>query len=177
MEPINGGNFIEKLFIAFGNEDESFDPLISSTLQFILTKGIYDKNISINQIQRHFRIGYNRANTIHNEITAFLTSLYRQYSCKMTLVNLNDNLHKYTNVILFYSDELIVIDLNFSNQEQHISFLRSNECWQSINNKGIIHGDIDTGLFIGEILIEEDSYLFKLENPMKLDSDLIKKIK
>lgn len=77
MEFISGGNFIEKLFIKFGNEDEGFDPLISATLQLILTKGIHDKIISISQIQRHFRIGYNRANTIHNEIAVFLTSLYR----------------------------------------------------------------------------------------------------
>lgn len=87
MEPINGGNFIEKLLIAFGNEDENFDPLISAALQFILTKGIHDKIVSISQIQRHFRIGYNRANTIHNAITAFLISLYRQYSCQITLVS------------------------------------------------------------------------------------------
>ncbi|OAT41112.1 FtsK family DNA translocase [Hafnia paralvei ATCC 29927] len=177
MEFISGGNFIEKLFIAFGNEDEGFDPLISATLQFILTKSIHDKTVSISQIQRHFRIGYNRANTIHNVITAFLTSLYCQYSCKMTLVNLNNSSLKSINSLLFYSDELIVIDLNFSNQEQRISFLRGSECWRSVNNQGIIHGDINTGLFIGEILIEEDSYLFKLENLIKLDSDLIKATK
>ncbi|MBK5072695.1 hypothetical protein I2492_06670 [Budviciaceae bacterium CWB-B4] len=177
MEFISGGNFIEKLFIAFGNEEENFDPLISAALQLILTNGTHDKIVSISQIQRHFRIGYNRANTIHNEIETFLTSLYRQYSCKMTLVNLNKGLLKNANATLFYSDELIIIDLNFSNQEQRISFLRSNEYWQRINNKGIIHGDIGTGLFTGEILIEEDSYLFKLENIIKLDSGLIKIIK
>ncbi|WP_336185077.1 hypothetical protein [Klebsiella grimontii] len=177
MEFISGGNFIEKLFIAFGNEDEGFDPLISATLQLILTKSIHDKIISISQTQRHFKIGYNRANTIHNEITAFLTSLYRQYSCQITLVNLNNGSLKNIDSILFYSDELIVIDIDSLNQEQRMSFLGSNECWQSINNKGIIHGNIDTGLFIGEILIEEDSYLFKLENLIKLDSDSIKTIK
>ncbi|EDE7185584.1 hypothetical protein BXO55_02555 [Salmonella enterica subsp. enterica serovar Enteritidis] len=177
MEPINGGNFIEKLFISFGNEDEDFDPLISTALQFILTKGIHDKIVSISQIQRHFRIGYNRANTIHNEITAFLISLYRQYSCKMTLVNLNKGSLKNTSVTLFYSDELIEIALNFSNQEKRISFLRGNGCWQSVNNEGIIHGDIATDLFIGEILIDEEVYLFKLENIMELDSDFIKIIK
>ncbi|HIE6128576.1 TPA: DNA translocase FtsK [Proteus mirabilis] len=172
MKFIRGGNFIEKLFIAFSNEDEGFDPLISETLQFILTKGIHDKTVLISQIQRHFRIGYNRANTIHNEIESFLTSLYRQYSCKMTLVNLNDSSLKNTKAILFYSDELILIDMDFSNQEQRMSFLRKNEYWQSVDNKGIIHGDINTHLFIGEILIEESSYLFKLENLIKLDADL-----
>ncbi|WP_219680330.1 DNA translocase FtsK [Klebsiella sp. CVUAS 11332] len=177
MGLISGGNFIEKLFIEFGNEDEGFDPLISATLQLILTKGIHDKIISISQIQRHFRIGYNRANTIHNEIAVFLTSLYRQYSCKITLLNLNDNSPKNTNAILFYSDELIVIELNFLNQEQRISFLRSNECWQSIKNKGIINGNIDTGLFIGEVLIEGNLYLFKLESFIKSESDLMKIIK
>lgn len=177
MGLISGGNFIEKLFIAFGNEDEGFDPLISATLQLILTKGTHDKIVSISQIQRHFRIGYNRANTIHNEIESFLTSLYRQYSCKMTLINLNDNSPKNTNAILFYSDELIVIDIDSSNQEQRMSFLRLNGCWQNIKDKGIIHGNIDTGLFIGEILIKKDLHLFKLENLMKLDSDLIKMVK
>lgn len=78
------------------------------------------------------------------------------------MVNLNDNSPKNTNAILFYSDELIVIELNFLNQEQRISFLRSNECWQSMNNKGVIHGNIDTGLFIGEMLINEKLYIFKL---------------
>lgn len=169
MEFISGGNFIEKLFIAFGNEDEGFDPLISATLQLILTKGIHDKIISISQIQRHFKIGYNRANTIHNEIETFLASLYRQYSCKIVLVNLNSGLLKNINSILFYSDELIVIDIDSSNQEQRMSFLRGNGYWQSVNDKGIIHGDIDTGLFIGEILIEMNLYLFKVENLMKLD--------
>lgn len=169
MEFISGGNFIEKLFIAFGNEDEGFDPLISATLQLILSKGIHDKIISISQIQRHFKIGYNRANTIHNEIETFLASLYRQYSCKIVLVNLNSGLLKNINSILFYSDELIVIDIDSSNQEQRMSFLRGNGYWQSVNDKGIIHGDIDTGLFIGEILIEMNLYLFKVENLMKLD--------
>lgn len=169
MEFISGGNFIEKLFIAFGNEDEGFDPLISATLQLILTKGIHDKIISISQIQRHFKIGYNRANTIHNEIETFLASLYRQYSCKIVLVNLNSGLLENINSILFYSDELIVIDIDSSNQEQRMSFLRGNGYWQSVNDKGIIHGDIDTGLFIGEILIEMNLYLFKVENLMKLD--------
>ncbi|MBB7656029.1 hypothetical protein HEM24_018205 [Escherichia coli] len=174
MEFTNGGNFIEKLFIAFGNEDEGFDPLISATLQFILTKGIHDKTVSISQIQRHFRIGYNRANTIHNEIESFLNSLYRQYSCRITLVNLNNCLFKNSNATLFHSDELIVIALNFSNQEQRILFLRGSGCWQNLKNKGIIYGDIAIDLFIGEILIDEEPYLFKLENIMELDSDLIK---
>ncbi|QGN38578.1 DNA translocase FtsK [Klebsiella oxytoca] len=94
MEPINSENFIEKLFISFGNEDEDFDPLISTALQFILTKGIHDTIVSISQIQRHFRIGFNRANTIHNEITTFLTSLYPQYSRKLILVNINKGYSK-----------------------------------------------------------------------------------
>ena len=168
MEPINGGNFIEKLFIAFGNEDKNFDPLISATLQFILTKGIHDKIVSISQIQRHFRIGYNRANAIHNEITAFLISLYRQYSCQITLVNLNNGSLKNIDSILFYSDELIVIDIDSSNQEQRMSFLRGNGCWQSVNSQGLVHGNIDTGLFIGEILTDGGLYLFKLENLHKI---------
>ncbi|WP_410707952.1 DNA translocase FtsK [Citrobacter amalonaticus] len=174
MGPINGGNFIEKLFIAFGNEDEGFDPLISAALQFILTKGIHDKIVSISQIQRHFRIGYNRANTIHNEITAFLTSLYCQYSCKLVLVNLNNGLLKNANATLFYSDELIAIDIDLLDQEQSMSFLRENEHWKSPKNQGAIHGDINTGLFIGEIMLGNNSYLFKLENLIKLDSDSIK---
>ena len=174
METFNGGNFIEKLFIAFGNEDEGFDPLISAALQFILTKGTHDKTFSISQIQRHFRIGYNRANIIHNEITAFLTSLYCQYSCKLALVNLNNGLLKNTNTILFYSDALIAIDIDLLDQEPRMSFLRENEYWKSPKNQGTIHGDINTGLFIGEILLGDGSYLFKLENLIKLDSDSIK---
>ncbi|BFO29871.1 hypothetical protein KoxyNG13_003440 [Klebsiella pasteurii] len=92
-------------------------------------------------------------------------------------MNLNNGSLKNIDSILFYSDELIVIDMDSSNQEQRISFLRGNECWKNINNKGIIHGNIDTGLFIGEILIDEDSYLFKLENLIKSKSNLIKTVK
>ncbi|CRG50529.1 hypothetical protein [Yersinia wautersii] len=80
----------------------------------------------------------------------------------MTLINLKDNSLKNTKAILFYSNELIVIDMDFSNQEQRMSFLRNNEYWQNVNDKEIIHGDIDTGLFIGEMLINEKLYIFKL---------------
>lgn len=162
MEFIHGGNFIEKLLIAYGSEDENFEPLIPATLQLILTKSIHDKNVSISQIQRHFGIGYNRANTIHKEIESFLISLYHQYSCKITFVNLNDGSIKNLSATLFYSEELIVIDVESLNQEQRMSFLRTNEYWYSVSNHGIIHGDINRGLFIGEILIDQEPHLFKI---------------